>query len=185
MDHLPEPLQAVLTNATYTYLRSSAHSQLTTHLSTFREAIIDPYILDPLSQFLAATLGLSSMPDLMTSVMLVGLLLVSLVILDYVRRLVIWWVMWWVRFIVRVAFWGLVVFAGFYVYNFGVDKTVQDAGRLVGFAMGFAEQVWNMVESASANRNGHGNGNQKGSWNRGASGSGWNSNGGASGGRWW
>ncbi|KAI2790064.1 hypothetical protein POX_d05568 [Penicillium oxalicum] len=175
MDHLPEPLQSILTNATYTYLRSSAHSHIATQLSTLRETIIEPYILSPFSQFLAATLGLSAMPDLMTSLMLAGLLVVSLVILDYIRRLVIWWVMWWVRFLVRLVFWGSVVFVGFYVYNFGLEQTVQDAGRLGGFAMGFAEQVWLMVEGANGGRASGGN---SAGWNiktqeRGANGRWW------------
>lgn len=111
----------------------------------------------------------------MTSLMLAGLLVVSLVILDYIRRLVIWWVMWWVRFLVRLVFWGSVVFVGFYVYNFGLEQTVQDAGRLGGFAMGFAEQVWLMVEGANGGRASGGN---SAGWNiktqeRGANGRWW------------
>jgi hypothetical protein len=150
---LPEPLQTILTNATYTYLRSTAHSQISTHLSTLRTTFITPYILTPLSHLLATTLD---MPDLMSVLLLAGLLVVSLIILDYMRRFVVWWVMWWVRFIVRVVFWGSVVVVGVYVWNVGGEQAMKDAGRIWGFVMGFVQEGLEGLEGGGSNSKGRG-----------------------------
>lgn len=98
------------------------------------------------------------MPDLMSALVLGGVLLVSLVILDYIRRFVVWWVMWWVRFIVRVVFWGSVVVLGVYVWNVGGEQAFKDAGRVWGFLMGFLQEGWAMIEQGGAPGGGGGAG---------------------------
>jgi hypothetical protein len=117
---------------------------------------VDPYLLTPLSHLLAATLGSTTMPDFMSALVLAGLLLVSLIILDYIRRFVVWWVMWWVRFIVRLVFWGSVIGVGVYVWNVGGEQAVQDAGRIWGFLMGFLEESVTIVEGGGAGGKGKG-----------------------------
>ncbi|KAF3384535.1 hypothetical protein F1880_002342 [Penicillium rolfsii] len=160
----PEPLQTILTNATYTYLRSTAHSQITTHLTTLRTTFVTPYILTPLSHLLATTLGATAaMPDLMGALVLAALLVVSLIILDYMRRFVVWWVMWWVRFIMRVVFWGTVVLVGVYVWNVGGEQAIRDVGRIGGFVMGFVEEGLGSLDSGNG-RGGKGKGSSNAWW---------------------
>ncbi len=100
----------------------------------------------------------TGVPDLMTALMLAGVLFASLILLDYLRRFVIWWVMWWVRLIVRVVFWGSVVLVGVYVWNVGIEQAVVDAGRLGGFVMGVLEEGKGMVEGGSGGSSGRGKG---------------------------
>ncbi|KAJ5122406.1 GPN-loop GTPase 3 [Penicillium atrosanguineum] len=134
MDMLPENLQTLLTNPTITYLKSHTQETLTTHLSGIRETYIQPYIIAPLSSLLAST-STSAMPDLMQLLILALVLFISLKVLDYARRVIMFWVM----LAFRLVFWGSVLGLGFYVYRVGVENAGRDLGWVCGVLLGFVE----------------------------------------------
>jgi len=103
-------------------------------LSYVRNEYVNPYILEPLSALLT-----SSTPDLVTVLLLLLLLYISLRILDYARRVI----MFWVFLILRLAFWGLVIGGGIYVYNVGPDKVFRDFGW-------FWEALQGVIENLSS-----------------------------------
>ncbi|KAJ5546618.1 Nuclear pore assembly and biogenesis protein APQ12 [Penicillium frequentans] len=130
MDFLPENIQTLLQHPTVSFLRTTTQSQVTTQLANLRSAYVQPYIVEPLSTFLTST-STAAMPDLLSW----SSFFISLKILDYARRLVMFWVM----LAFRVAFWGSLIGLGFYVYQVGVENAGRDLGWLFGVAMGFVE----------------------------------------------
>jgi hypothetical protein len=123
---------------------------LSVYLSHFRTEYLDPYVVQPLSALLA-----SSTPDLLSVLLLLAILYISLRILDYARRVV----MFWVLLIFRLVFWGSVIGAGLYVYNVGVEKTSRDIGWLWGVAQGFVGDITSSSPSKSGSANGSGSNN--------------------------
>lgn len=103
---------------------------MSSHLFHLRTAYLDPYIIRPLSALLA-----SSTPDLVSVLLLALILLVSLKVLDYARRVVVFWI----TLALRLLFWGVVLSVAWYVYRFGWEKASADAGWLWGVAEGFVE----------------------------------------------
>lgn len=111
---------------------------LATHLTTLRTTYLEPYLIQPLSTLLVATTNLSSttaMPDLLSILLLAVILLVSLKILDYTRRMV----MFWVSLAVRLVFWGVILGVGWYVYTVGVERAGREVGWVAGWVMGLVE----------------------------------------------
>lgn len=70
------------------------------------------------------------------------ILLLSLKILDYARRIVLFWV----SLAIRVAFWGALAVIAWYVYYAGWEKAGRDVGWVWGVVMGFAEDFQRGVE---------------------------------------
>ncbi|KAL2003940.1 hypothetical protein VTN02DRAFT_1459 [Thermoascus thermophilus] len=103
---------------------------MSSHLSHLRTAYLDPYIVRPLSALLA-----SSTPDLVSVLLLALILFVSLKVLDYARRVVVFWI----TLALRLLFWGVVLSVAWYVYRVGCEKAIADAGWLWGVAEGFVE----------------------------------------------
>ncbi|KAJ5777326.1 Nuclear pore assembly and biogenesis protein APQ12 [Penicillium odoratum] len=134
MDLLPENLQSFLQHPTISFLRNTTQGQVTAQLANLRSAYVQPYIIDPLSTFLTST-SAAAMPDLLSVFMLVVILFISLKILDYARRLVMFWVM----LAFRLVFWGSLIGLGLYVYQVGVENAGRDLGWLWGVTMGFVE----------------------------------------------
>lgn len=64
------------------------------------------------------------------------MLLISVKILDYVRRVVVFWV----TLAFRLVFWGAVFGCGWYVYSYGLATALRDATWLFGLAEGFVRQ---------------------------------------------
>lgn len=131
----PEYLLPLTTHPTIQQLTSAP---LTTHLATLRTTYLEPYLIQPLSTFLVATTNLSStttMPDLLSILLLAVILLVSLKILDYTRRMVLFWV----SLAVRLVFWGVLLGIGWYVYTVGVERAGREAGWVAGWVMGLVE----------------------------------------------
>ncbi|KAL2221221.1 nuclear pore assembly and biogenesis-domain-containing protein [Thermoascus aurantiacus ATCC 26904] len=110
---------------------ASTSTSLSSHLLHLRTAFVDPYVVRPLSALLAS----SSTPDLVSVLLLALILLVSLKILDYARRVIVFWV----TLVLRLLFWGVVLGAGWYVYRVGWEKAARDAAWLWGVAEGFVE----------------------------------------------
>jgi hypothetical protein len=165
MDMLPENLQTLLTNPTITYLKSHAQETLTTHLSGIRESYIQPYIITPLSSLLAST-STTAMPDLVQLLILGLVLFISLKVLDYARRVIMFWVM----LVFRLVFWGSVLGLGLYVYRVGVENAGRDIGWLWGVVLGFVEDF---QARAAANSGANGNASGRG-WGAGAGKKGYN-----------
>ncbi|KAL2006166.1 hypothetical protein VTN00DRAFT_9820 [Thermoascus crustaceus] len=113
-----------------TVLQSLTSTSLSSHLFHLRTAYLDPYIIRPLSTLLA-----SSTPDLVSVLLLALILLVSLKVLDYARRVVVFWI----TLALRLLFWGVVLSVAWYVYRVGWEKASADAGWLWGVAEGFVE----------------------------------------------
>ncbi|CAI7646375.1 unnamed protein product [Penicillium manginii] len=127
-----ENFKDLLNHPVTTYLKSSTSTALTTHLATIRSTIIDPYIISPLSNILMSTTGTT---DLFTIFILLAILYVSLRLLDYARRVI----MWWVVFALRLVFWGSIALSVLYVYQVGFEKAGRDLGWVFGVVEGFVE----------------------------------------------
>jgi hypothetical protein len=137
--YLPDYLTPLLTNPTLQHLRSHATNWSSSlSFSSIRTTYLEPYLITPLSRLLA-----SSTPDLVSVLLLLVILVVSLKVLDYVRRVIMFWVM----LAVRVVFYGSVVALGCYVYSVGLEKAGRDLGWLLGVLWGFGEEVLAGVES--------------------------------------
>ncbi|KAJ5985328.1 hypothetical protein N7522_012524 [Penicillium canescens] len=131
MDFLPENLQTILQNPTITYLQSTTQEHLTSRLFDLRATVLQPYLIEPLSTLL--TSYSSSMPDLLSICLLAIIILVSLKILDYACRVI----MFWVVLAFRLVFWGSLLGMGYYVYRVGVEDAARDLGWLFGVVAGF------------------------------------------------
>lgn len=75
------------------------------------------------------------MPDLMQLLILALVLFISLKVLDYARRVIMFWVM----LVFRLVFWGSVIGLGLYVYRVGVENAGRDLGWVWGVLLGFVE----------------------------------------------
>lgn len=106
-------------------------------MSNLRETYLNPYIIDPLS-----TLLTSACPDYISVLLLVAILFISLKILDYARRVVLWWV----GLAVRLLWWSAIFAAGYYVYTVGLVQTGRDVGWVLGALGGFVEGFWEGIE---------------------------------------
>ncbi|KAF3009117.1 hypothetical protein E8E15_001630 [Penicillium rubens] len=148
MEFLPgiylKNLQTVLQNPTFTYLQSATQDHLTTKLSHLRAMVLQPYIIEPVSSFLASYS--SAMPDLLSIFLLAIVILVSLKILDYAYRLVVFWV----TLAFKLVFWGSILSLGWYVYSVGIENAGKDFGWLWGVVYGFVGDFQEKSKTAAA-----------------------------------
>ncbi|RAL11418.1 Apq12 family protein [Aspergillus homomorphus CBS 101889] len=149
MDYLPDSIAQHLTSTTFSALTTHLNTTyLTPALTHLRSAYIDPYLIRPAAGYLAnssaAGAGGSSpaMPDLVSVVLLVAILFISLKVLDYARRVV----MFWVGLLWALIWWGTIVGLVLWVYLHGVERAAQDAGWLFGIARGFLGRMIEQVE---------------------------------------
>lgn len=94
------------------------------------------------------------MPDLISILLLAIILLISLKILDYARRVV----MFWVTLALRLVFWGTLLGLGWYVYRVGIEKAGMDLGWAWGVVEGFVEDFQGRAAAAAASGAGAGSG---------------------------
>ncbi|KAG2415492.1 hypothetical protein HFD88_006683 [Aspergillus terreus] len=147
MDFLPDSLVSLIQeNPTFQHLASSS---ATSHLLQLRATYLDPYIahartayLDPYLIQPLATMLTSSMPDIVSVLILALVLILSLKILDYGRRLV----MFWVSLALRLLWWAVLLSVVWYVYTAGVEKTGRDLGWVFGAMRGFVDSFQDGVE---------------------------------------
>ncbi|OJJ73888.1 hypothetical protein ASPBRDRAFT_41638 [Aspergillus brasiliensis CBS 101740] len=125
------------------HLASLHTTYLTPYISHCRSAYLDPYLIHPLASLLTSSMP---MPDLVSVFILALVLIISLKILDYARRLV----MFWVNLALRLLWWALVLAALWYVYSVGIEKTGRDLGWIVGLAGGFVDGFRDGVEGGRA-----------------------------------
>lgn len=125
------------------HLASLHTTYLTPYVSHCRSAYLDPYLIHPLASLLTSSMP---MPDLVSIFILALVLIISLKILDYARRLV----MFWVNLALRLLWWALVLAALWYVYSVGIEKTGRDLGWMVGLVGGFVDGFRDGVEGGRA-----------------------------------
>ncbi|KAL4809594.1 nuclear pore assembly and biogenesis-domain-containing protein [Aspergillus unguis] len=119
-------------------------------LAHLRLEYLDPYVVQPLAHML------SSMPDLASVLVLIFVLLVSLKVLDYTRRAVMFWV--WLT--MRLVWWSSAIAIGLYLYNAGLEKVMRDLGFVFNFLVGLLEQFGHGLEESAA-RAGNGSGQNR------------------------
>lgn len=104
-------------------------------LSNMQQNYLEPYLLIPLANILDTSSAAFSSANILSFLTLLLAIYISLRILDYARRVIMFWVM----LVLRLTFWAAVIGVGLWVYNVGVEKAVQDAGWFWGVVQGFLE----------------------------------------------
>ncbi|RAH66126.1 Apq12 family protein [Aspergillus aculeatinus CBS 121060] len=143
MEYLPDSITQHLTTTSFSALTAHLNtSYLTPALAHVRAAYIDPYLVRPAASYLAASSG--AMPDLISVTLLLVILFLSLKLLDYARRVVMFWVSlaWWL------LWWGTVLGVGVWLYTSGVERAARDVGWLVGLARGLLGGLFEDLERA-------------------------------------
>lgn len=121
--------QKLMSSSAQAHLEHARTLYLDPFIDNLRASFLDPFLIHPLANLL------TNMPDLLSVFVLLAALFVALRILDYGRRLV----MFWVTLALRIVYWGFIVCAGVYVYNVGLEKAAQDLGWFYGLAKGVVE----------------------------------------------
>ena len=111
--------------------------------------VLQPYLIEPLSTFLASYS--SSIPDLFSVFILIAILFVSVKILGYAYRVV----MFWITLAFKLVFWGTIIGIGWYVYSVGVENAGRDFGWLWGVIYGFVGDFQEKSKIAAAAYAGH------------------------------
>ncbi|OJK00367.1 hypothetical protein ASPACDRAFT_118569 [Aspergillus aculeatus ATCC 16872] len=148
---VPDSIMQHLTTTSFSALTAHLNtSYLTPALAHVRAAYIDPYLVRPAASYLAASS--SAMPDLISVTLLLVILFLSLKLLDYARRVVMFWVSlaWWL------LWWGTVLGVGVWLYTSGVERAARDVGWLVGLARGLLGSVFEDLERAGRQQQQHG-----------------------------
>lgn len=77
------------------------------------------------------------MSDLVSLLALIIIAFISFKILGYVRRVVMWWIM----LALKLSLLLVLVQVGWYVSQYGLEKTLNDAGWLWGLLEGFVAET--------------------------------------------
>jgi hypothetical protein len=139
-----ENFQTLLQNPTFAYLQSTTQDHLTSKLTHLRTMILQPYLVEPISTFLTTYTG--AMPDLLSLFMLAIILLISIKVVNYACRVVLFWV--FLAF--RLVFWGSLLGLGWYVYSVGVENAGRDLGWIWGVFAGFLGDFQEKGKTAAA-----------------------------------
>lgn len=78
----------------------------------------------------------SDAPDILTLGILAIALVISLKVLDYMRKAIIYWI----SMAIRLAMWVSVIGVGIYVWQRGVEQSFEDFGWVWGFLAGLGEE---------------------------------------------
>ncbi|KAI4191368.1 MAG: hypothetical protein L6R41_000155 [Letrouitia leprolyta] len=92
--------------------------------------------------------ALTEQPSLVSLALLAILLVISLKVFDMVRRTVIYWISLAIRLIIYVG----VVIVGMWVYQRGVEQSLEDLGWLIGLISGLSEQGERVGHARAAGR---------------------------------
>lgn len=90
---------------------------------------------------------LTDAPGLLTLALFAFVLLISLKLLDMLRRTIIYWI----SVALRLALWAAVAGVGIYVWQRGVEQSVKDFGWVIGFLAGL-ENEGERIGHAKASR---------------------------------
>ena len=98
---------------------------------------IFPYLW-PTYKVFSKLLGkaLNDTPDIAALALLAFVLLVSLKLLDMLRRQI----MYWISMAIRLAMWAGVALLGVYVYHRGVEQSIEDLGWILGYLSELGDQ---------------------------------------------
>lgn len=113
------------------------------HFQNLRLNYAEPYIMNPINTLI------NSPPDLYSLLILFIILVLSLKVLDYARRVITFWIV----LFFRLLFWGAIIGGGYYVYNVGWIKASQDAAWILGLLEGFIAQLLAEREAPSGREN--------------------------------
>jgi hypothetical protein len=127
-------------------------------LTTLQRDYIDPYIISPLQTLLAgasitssspkSVQGSGGMPDIVSLLALIVIAFISFKVLDYVRKVVMWWVM----LALKLCLILLAVQVGWYVSKYGWEKTLNDAGWAWGLLEGFLGETGAQIRGSTRSR---------------------------------
>ncbi|KAL1996789.1 hypothetical protein VTN49DRAFT_7654 [Thermomyces lanuginosus] len=144
MDFLQENLSTFLRTQTQSTTSSSSlrnivssilHTEnLTASLLDLRTNYIDPYLIHPLSSLLSSS---ASTADLLPVLITLLALYISLRILDYARRVIVFWV----TLFFRLVFWSAVLVFGLYAYQVGLERALTEVRWVVGVLIRFAGEL--------------------------------------------
>ena len=79
---------------------------------------------------------LSDAPDIVTVVVLVLVAWISLRVLDILRRQIVYWI----SVALKLLLWAAVALIGFYVYQRGVEQSLEDFGWVLGYFAGLENE---------------------------------------------
>lgn len=128
------------------FLLPSPSSPPSSTWNSFQRDYLTPYILSPLQALFTATsssppprssINTSGMSDLVSLLALIIIAFISFKILGYVRRVVMWWIM----LALKLSLLLVLVQVGWYVSQYGLEKTLNDAGWLWGLLEGFLAET--------------------------------------------
>jgi hypothetical protein len=88
------------------------------------------------------------MSDLVSLLALIVIAFISFKILDYVRRVVMWWIM----LALKICLLLVVVQVGWYMSQYGLEKTLNDAGWLWGLLEGFLGETGAQMGAGTRSR---------------------------------
>ncbi|KAI4283076.1 MAG: hypothetical protein L6R38_002429 [Xanthoria sp. 2 TBL-2021] len=141
------------------YLYSTYYTPYATYIHPLRRALLltqsyfYQYAFPTLYPFYALTLRLFSsvlteQPSLASLALLAILLLVSLKLMDILRRTIISWI----AFAIRMMMYASVMLVGVWVYQRGVEQSLEDLGWIIGLFAGLGEQGERMGHAKAAGR---------------------------------
>lgn len=105
-------------------------------LAKFQQDFLEPYLLTPIANIVDSSASGFSSANILSFVILLLTLYISLRILNYARRVVMFWIM----LVARLTFWMVLIGVGLWVYNVGVEQALRDAGYLWGVVQGLVEE---------------------------------------------
>ncbi|KAI4248127.1 MAG: hypothetical protein L6R40_001216 [Gallowayella cf. fulva] len=141
------------------YLYSTYYTPYATYIHPLRRAILLTqsyfyrYAFPALYPFYALTSRLfgavlTEQPSLASLALLAVLLLVSLKVMDMLRRTIIAWI----AFAVRMIVYAGVMLMGLWVYQRGFEQSLEDVGWIVGLFAGLGEQGEKVGQARAAGR---------------------------------
>ena len=172
MDYLQDQLASLLANGS---VSPSTVKNLYSYTSTFYTYVTTLYTygstyLGALLPFVPKTIPTNS-AELASLVIFVLVLFTTFKVVDYVRRMILFWVFLVIKLVAVLA----LVQLALYVYTYGVEKTLNDLGWVWGFVESMVESTaqqgsreWNNVRGNTARRQGtrkvHANRPTRGRW---------------------
>jgi len=158
---------------------SSPFQAFVRHVTVFVSAAIARVtpLIGPAIDYLTHLIGEN--PNIVSAVIIIVLAYITLEILAFVRRVMLFWT----RLALRLVFWGWIALLISFVWQRGVEKTVTDVSQWAGYTYGMvskAVEIWvreyqvAREQQERASQGGSSWGNQKtGHGNTGAGGGGW------------
>ncbi|KAL8914666.1 MAG: hypothetical protein Q9172_007038 [Xanthocarpia lactea] len=162
------------------YLYSTYYTPYATYIRPLRRALLLTqsyfyrYAFPTLYPFYVLTLRLlrsvlTEQPSLASLALLAILLLVSLKLMDMLRRTIIAWI----AFAVRMIMYASVALMGVWVYQRGVEQSLEDLGWIIGLFAGLGEQGEKVGHARAAGRAKEARKIPQGNYRRRTKGAGW------------